>query len=189
MGLFNFLKKDKDNDYKHHLLDYSAKIFADVWATAELLRKELELDQLQWFKVLFEYLNLVLNLTDRAAFNKMSNEKRNKLMSELVNVSIPSAVDAICNKWSADEIKQTKEDCLYNYKVSLWHWGKYEILYAENDKKMGETVFWEFSKYVANLIGHTDDIAFIMKALIAAMRVYKDLDASSFIEKINNSRP
>ena len=108
MGFFEFFKKDKGNDYNHLLFHYSTKTFAKVLATAELLRKEWGLDQLQWFKVLFEYLNLALNLTDRFAFLNMNHERRDKLMSELVELSISSAVDGICHKWSDAEIKETK---------------------------------------------------------------------------------
>lgn len=184
MGFFDFSKKDKSKDDSRQLFDYSNKIFADVLTTADFLRKKWALDQSQWFAILFEYLYLVLNLTDRFAFLNMSHEKRDKLMSELVELSISSAVDAICHKWSDAEIKQMKEDCLHNYKVGLKHWGQFKVLYPEENKKMGGTVFWEFSKYIASLVGHDEDIEYISGALIGATGLYKDLGAAAFIEKM-----
>lgn len=184
MGWFTFLNKDKSKEYTRQLFDYSCKIFSDVLAIADFLRQEWALDQSQWFAVLFEYLYLVLNLTDRFAFINLSHEKRNKLMFELVELSISSAVDATCHQWSDAEIKRIKEDCLHNYKVSLKQWGQYKVLFPEKNEKMGDTVFWEFSKKVASLVGHENDLAYIMAANLGAMGAYKDLDAASFIEKM-----
>ena len=184
MGWFNFNKKDKSKDHSRQLFDYSCKIFADVSTTADFLCQKWELDQSQWFAVLFEYLYLVLNMTERFAFINMSHEKRDKLMSELVELSISSAVDAICHKWSAAEVTKMKEECLENYKVGLKNWGQYMVLYPEESKKMGDTVFWEFSKCVATLVGHEEDIEYITGAFIGATGLYKDLDAASFIEKM-----
>lgn len=184
MGWFNFFEKDQSREHARQLFDYSHKIFTDTLAIADSLRQKWNLDQSQWFAVLFEYLYLELNLTDRFAFVKLSHEERNTLMSELAELSISSAVDAICHQWPDAEVKRIKEDCLHNYKISLQQWGQYKVLFPEKNEKMGDTVFWEFSKNVTSLVGHEKDPAYIMAANLGAMGVYKDLDAASFIEKM-----
>lgn len=177
MGWFNSFKKDPFKDYLRKIFDHSVE-------SANTIQRDWGLDDMQWFAVLFEFLYLFLNLTDRVAFTVLGNEKRDKIMTELEEISISSAVKALCHDWRDDKIKKIEEECRHNYIVSMEEWGQCKGLFSEKDKGMKDNLFWEFSKVIAKLAGHEKDIAYMLLPTELATAALKDLDPKLFIEKM-----
>ena len=177
MSWLNFLdKKTKSDNDQNAFIKYSTKIAGYSLESANILRKIWDLNQTQWFAILFEFLYLYLNLTDRAIFGNLDNEKRDKTMLELERMSTSSLVEAVCYNWPEDKIKKIKEECMNNYRVSMEEWGKCNR----------DTLFSEFSKEIAKLSGNEHNPECILQSLeLAATSLENfDLNLKLFIESI-----
>ncbi len=95
---------------KNPISDYFGKIWQCTLSNTDILRKEWKLTDLQYCSILFEFLYLHLNLTDRAASSILDDKKRQEVMNEVSKGSIVSVVRAVCHSLPEDKIDMVIKD-------------------------------------------------------------------------------
>lgn len=187
MGWFDTFKKDFREDYLN-------KIFRNSIEDANAIRRLAEdksfeqnkqgLSDTEWLSIVFEFIYFYLHLTDRFAFEHMSEEQRAVLMTGVERICISSAVNAVCRGWPKDKKEKIKEECMENFHISMQEYSKYKKWLAEKGEGTKNTLFWEFGKMIAKLAGREMDARYIMLSVKIAIDSLKDLDIKSFIEKV-----
>lgn len=185
MGLFNTFRT---GDEENLISSYSTALFKKSAEAAKLIRdaknETSKMNDEEWMKVFFEFLYFFLHLTDRDAFEVLDERKRDSIMSKLENLTIPLAVQTICQDWPGDMIKKVQSECTHNFNVSMDEYAKYKKWFPEKDEVMKDTLLWEFSKNIACFAGEEYSPAFIMMATEIAVKSYIDLVKTGFIKKI-----
>lgn len=141
----------------------------------------------EWMKVFFEFLYFFLHLTDRNAFGVLDEKRRGKIMSELEILTIPLAVQTVCQSWPDEMVEKIKEECMHNFFVSMDEYGKYKKWFPEKEEGMKDTLIWEFSKNIARFATEESDLIILMLATEVTVQSYTDLNKTGFIEKIKNA--
>lgn len=190
-GLLERIQLSIKKDFKQ---DYLFKIFKNSIEAANAIcyladnksidQNKYGLSNTKWFSILFEFIYFYLHLTDRFAFGHMNEERRGSLMTELEEISITAAVDAVCLKWPEDIKEKIKEECMGNFFISMAEYSKCKKWFTKKGEGAKGTLFWEFGKTIAKLAGQENDIIYIMAAMQIATNSLKDLEIKSFINRI-----
>lgn len=131
-------------------------------------KTNLSKDQIE--EVLFESVIFYLHFVDRTAFQSMKMEQRNFFMNIFVNDVINIFLEDQPNKDKRPELNDTIHDVYNERQVE---YGNYKKLVPE-DGKFGGTLFWEFSKKIANVLGFKDDpfvMAEIQTYLVGSLKI------------------
>jgi hypothetical protein len=142
------------------------------------------LSNTKWVSILFEFIYFYLHLTDRFAFGHMNEERRGSLMTDLEEVCITAAVDAVCLRWPEDIKEKIKEECMGNFYISMAEYSKCKKWFPKKDEGAKGTLFWEFVKTIAKLAGQEHVVIFKLTVMQIATNSLKDLDIKSFINRI-----
>lgn len=131
-------------------------------------KANLSKDQIE--EVLFESIIFYLHFVDRTAFQSLKVEQRNFFMNIFVN----DVINIFLEDKQDKEQKLQLNDIIHDtYNERQIEYGNYKKLVPE-DSKFGGTLFWEFSKKIANVLGFKDDpwaMAEIQTYLIGSLKI------------------
>ena len=188
--LLERIQLDIKKDFRQ---DYLFKIFKNSVIAVEVIRhlvdnkgidqKKYSLSNAERFSLLFEFIYFYLNLTDRFAFGHMNEEQRGSLMTELGELSITAAVDAVCLRWPEDIKDKIKEECIGNFHISMAEYSKCKKWLPEKDEGAKGTLLCEFVKTIAKLAGQEHRVGFKLAVMQTVTNSLKDLDIKSFIKR------
>ena len=192
MGLFKIFKKGNKTD---DLLYYSTVIIRESEYAANEIKNLVEndktrefkknIDDKDWFSILFEFIYLFLHLTDRFAYGRMGDNYRHVIMKALEIQCIYGSVDVICPGWPENTIEKIKQECMENNYSFVEEYSNYKKLFPEKDESSKGTLFWEFGKNIAKLAkAHEQDFLYITTAVQLATYSFKELNIGSFINKV-----
>jgi hypothetical protein len=154
MSWLNSFKKDPLVDFQLQLVKYSAEA-ANIHCGKNLSD---EVDS-RWIAVQFECLYFYLFLTDLNLFNKWGAEKRDKVMDEIGLQTINAALDPICRGQPKDVVEKMKGECIDNFKTRFNEYAKCKIAFHGGEREsLKGTLFWEFSKIIAESTGRETNI-------------------------------
>jgi len=178
--MFNFFKKDKQQNKKlweqfknkgnnSNILVEKAKAitpFVIGFAIEDTKRlfEELEKDKERkidnkFGEVLFEMVLFYLHFIDRTAFQYLKVEQRNTFIDALF-IEIREQLSRIHE--SGIEATQFRSGFGEAYNARQIEYGKYKKMFAEKDEGTKDTLFWEFGKKIAGVLGNEMDIMVIM---------------------------
>lgn len=183
MSWFNFFTKDIKQAY-------ATKLLKRAMEDADTIRKtNNEINDVQWFSILLEFVYLYLHMTDRIASELLNNEQRGLLNKWLAEVVIDSVVYAVCKDWESNRINGIKQDCWKNFYTAMEEYSRYKKLFPEKDEGTKDTLFWEFSKLIANYAGCKDNIGFFFDCQFIVIDSLKYIDIKSFVKNVKNDFP
>jgi hypothetical protein len=181
------IKKDFMQDYLYRIFKNSIEAANAIRYLADnkgIDQNKYDLSNTKRFSILFEFIYFYLHLTDRFAFGHMNEERRGSLMTELEEISITTAVDAVCLRWPEDIKEKIKEECMGNFYISMAEYSKCKKWHPEKDEGAKGTLFWEFDKTIAKLVGQEWESGFMLAVMQIVTNSLKDLDIKSFINRI-----
>jgi len=190
MGWFDSFKKDFRKDYVNKILINSSEAAEAIRHLVEnknIVENKRDLTHTEYWSILLEFIYLYLHLTDRFAVNYGINEgDRRKLIILLADMSINSAVEIYCQDFPEDTKENIKEEYKYNFDISLMEYSKCKKLFPEKvEESSKDTLFWEFGKNIATLLGQVNIVTVMAAHDIASDTLIKrKLDIMSFIKKL-----
>lgn len=105
-------------------------------------------------EIFLESVILYVHFADRIAFQFLKNEQRDFFMNVLMN-----KIDNIFSESQQNELQKARLNSvvtdIYNERQN--EYSDYKIS-TSKDERLGGTLFWEFSKKIANIIGSEDII-------------------------------
>jgi len=116
----------------------------------------------RWIAVQFECLYFYLFLMDINLFNKWGAEKRNKVMDEIGLQTINAAIDSVCKGRPKDVVEKMKGECIDNLETRFNEYAKCKILFHGEEEPLKGTLFWEFSKIIAESTGRKTNVGGIV---------------------------
>ena len=184
-----FTKKEK------LVINFASKIFENAVRSANILRNlsndksivqsKYGLNDIEWSSIVFEYIYFFLHLTDRMIFTYFSEEQREEIMKSLEEYSIFSSVEAIYKGYPQDTLGKIKSECLDNFNVSQSKYSKYKKMYFEKNESPKDTLYYEFSKNIANLSGKENDILVVSSvAFNEAIKSHVNLKINDFVKNL-----
>lgn len=129
----------------------------------------------KWNNIMFEYLFLYINVTDRQAFHYLGETQRAKFMDSLFLDIIESLKKGFSKR---DIIPFATEQLLIEvYNERQHNYSHYESLIPEKDESPQDTVFWEFGKFIAKIIsGEPNDVRIVLPAMNIAIENYFSIE-------------
>jgi hypothetical protein len=120
--------------------------------------KERKVDN-KFGEVVFEMLLFYLHFIDRIAFQHLGVEPRNTFIDALF-IEIRERLSRIHE--SGIDAMQFRSGFGNAYNARQAEYGKYKKMFAEKDEGTKDTLFWEFGKKIAGILGNEMDIVVIM---------------------------
>lgn len=199
--MFNFFKKDKPEEQdlwknfrgrgnSNDVLVEKAKILATVmvdWARTgtlqliEYLEKDVKnKNQKEKFAEIFlESVVLYIHFSDRIAFQLLETSQRNFFMDALMD----EVVDIFSESQQTQEQKIQFGSIVSNiYNERQKEYGNYKMVTTENEG-LGGTLFWEFSKKIADIFGFEKDVIIMTQAQIFLVGGLKFLQLPKLFER------
>ena len=155
-----------------------------------LVQNKRDLSHTEYWSILLEFIYLYLFLTDWFVVSYGINEEdRKKLIPLLADMSINLAVETFCQELPEDTKENITEECKHNFVISLTEYSKCKKLFPEKGESSQDTLFWEFGKNIAMLLGQVNIVTVMAAHDIASDTLIKrKLDIISFIKKFSNFR-
>jgi hypothetical protein len=138
----------------------------------------------QWFVIYFEILYLFLHLTDRYAFGKLEEPKRDKILSKIEDKSIDISLGTMNKNMPYDLRRQLTIECRTNFYYFVEEFSYYKRLIPDENESPKETVLWEFGKRISSLVSVEYDIAIITLCTDLAIEGWGNLKIHEFIDSI-----
>jgi hypothetical protein len=199
--MFNFFKENKTEEQDHwesfrgkgnsnEGLAEKAKILAAVivdWTRAgtlqliEYLEKDAE-DQKpkdKFVEIFLESVILYVHFADRIASQLLKTNQRDFFMNALIN----EVTNIFSESQPTEEQKELATSIigdLYNERQS--EYGNYKMA-AEENEGLGSTLFWEFGKKIANIVGFERDTITVFQAQVCIVGGLKFLQLSKLFEE------
>lgn len=153
MGWFDTFKKDFMQDYLYRIFKNSIVAESAIRYLVDskgIDQNKYVLSNTKSFSILFEFIYFYLHLTDRFASGHMNEERRGSLMTELEEISITAAVDAVCLRWPEDIKEKIKEECMGNFYISMAEYSKCKNCFLKKDEEQKVLYFGNLAKRLQN---------------------------------------
>jgi hypothetical protein len=122
-------------------------------------------------KVQYEFVFFFAHLAIRNAFFNLGEDKITKLQNKLGPILATFTTEAWFGHWPSKFKKGIESDFYNNINVAEMEYSKCNEYFPKNGEGAKDTLFWEFSKNIAELSGHENNMRIIiMCSHIAAQK-------------------
>ncbi|MDO9289257.1 MAG: hypothetical protein Q7T83_10750 [Thermodesulfovibrionales bacterium] len=167
-----------------HLRDFAQMLVFDCYSTTTLEKESGEINDKQFYETFLEYLYFFIHLTDRFAFSSLGDPGRHKLMDELGLFAVTLSVQSLFPSLSDEEQDARFQECMGCLNIAVNEYHHYQQLFPSGDEGTKDTLFWEFSKKIAQMRGLGHNPAVIIGHEYILVAGLENLDIKSFLEKM-----
>jgi len=167
-----------------HLQNFVQILVSNCYSQASVASEIGGVKEDQFLKLFREYLSFFIHIIDRLAYSIIGDPDRHIIMGELgelammlsINTLFPQSIDV-----KADECFEVG---MGHFNVASQEYSRYKKLSSSGDEGKKDTLFWEFSKKMAEFKGKANNPAAIVGEEVRLFNLLNNLDIKSFIENI-----
>jgi hypothetical protein len=160
-----------------------AVVAAESSQSACVVAKECgrDIPEREYFGLVIEFLCLFSHVVTRQAYGKVENAMLADMINELASVSFSVARSALPGEWNTPEECLSPKNFMDKFRSRQVRLGECRKLFAFSNESLANTVLWEFSKDLCNVLRIPAEIGSITAITMICTDDLKYLDIPRFV--------